>query len=101
MSRSDEKAGGKPRGGKSFDWPLLCPVCGERLEERKAGRTSIDVCEAHGIWLDCGELEAIVRSAEARGLASSRRGGKAALAKARKSGKLSGWIFGPLSFLWD
>ncbi len=101
MSRGDDKAGGKPRGEKSRDRGLACPACGEPLQERKAGGIGIDVCEAHGVWLDRGELEAIERSAQARGIAGSRRANKAALEKARKSGKLSGWIFGPLSFLWE
>ena len=101
MSGASRELGGEPSGEKGRERVLTCPVCGKPMEEGKVGNTSIDVCDAHGVWLDRGELEAIERSQQARGVARSRIAGKEALQKAKASGKLSGWIFGPLSFLWD
>jgi len=63
----------------------------------KKGKTEIDVCEKHGVWLDKGELEAISRRLHI---------GEAtrvhfAVQDARASGKISGWLFGPLTSLFD
>lgn len=63
----------------------------------KKGKTEIDVCEEHGVWLDKGELEAITRRL---------RIGEAtrmhlAVQDARASGKVSGWLFGPLASLFE
>ena len=81
---------------------LLCPRCGGLMNLEHAEEVEVDVClTCKGIWLDRGELEAIERSQQARGFARSRVASKEALEKAKKSGKLSAWIFGPLSFLWD
>lgn len=74
-----------------------CPVCGEpMLQEHQRGVT-IDVCEAHGIWLARGELEAITRSITTRQLRHRRD----AVRSARRRGKMSGAFWGWMSLLWD
>jgi Zn-finger nucleic acid-binding protein len=58
--------------------------------------SSVDICEAHGIWLDRGELHSIIARVRAPHVSSREK----LVAKARNDGKLSGWLFGPLSFLF-
>ncbi len=38
-----------------------CPVCHEPMAQHRRELITVDVCEAHGIWLDKGELEAILQ----------------------------------------
>jgi ribosomal protein L37AE/L43A len=41
---------------------MQCPRCDGRLHQRTFDEVSIDQCDhCHGIWLDAGELEQIVR----------------------------------------
>src|SRR5262249_24012808 len=42
--------------------PRPCPVCGAKMELVAQGKIEIDVCAQHGVWLDKGELEALVES---------------------------------------
>jgi len=56
----------------------------------------IDVCDEHGVWLDKGELEALMKRGQL-GIKARRRIEEAA----RREGQLSGWLLGPLSFLFD
>jgi Zn-finger nucleic acid-binding protein len=67
----------------------------------KVRHVEIDVCEDHGVWLDRGELEAIVRRVEShealRGRARAREESK----RASYRGKVSGWLLGPLAFLFE
>ena len=48
--------------------PLVrCPVCAavaERVEFAFFSRISVDVCKLHGIWLDGGELAAVIERAK-------------------------------------
>ena len=78
-----------------------CPVCGQQMSLARRGKIEIDVCEPHGVWLDHGELEAIAQ----RVAGFERIRGKHAVARARRDarelGKVSGWLFGPLAFLFD
>lgn len=63
----------------------------------KKGKTQIDVCEEHGIWLDKGELEAIARRwriGEATRIHTAEE-------RARQSGKVSHWLWGDLAFFFD
>ncbi|MBW2699255.1 MAG: zf-TFIIB domain-containing protein [Deltaproteobacteria bacterium] len=42
---------------------LKCPECGELMRRRRYGKRSaviIDVCSAHGTWLDADELQRLV-----------------------------------------
>jgi Zn-finger nucleic acid-binding protein len=74
-----------------------CPVCGEPMVVEQVLRTKVDVCEGHGLWLDEGELESIItRLRKNRALIKD-----AAAKSARKQGKILGWLFGPLAFLFD
>jgi len=44
------------------DVGLLCPVCGETMVGKCFGASStrIDICRRHGVWLDHGELRALL-----------------------------------------
>ena len=79
---------------------LPCPVCAAPKTRAKKRKTAIDVCEAHGVWLDAGELEAITRRVEdmQRRAATLRT---SLVEQASRDGKLAGWLFGPLAFLFD
>jgi len=74
-----------------------CPVCNQKLALSKHGSIEIDICEDHGVWLDTGELEAIV----GRVKRSQRNRSRAAYRKGKSKGKVSGVLFGPLAFLFD
>lgn len=46
--------------------PVQCPVCGQLMQKHAIPQgLEIDHCPAHGVWLDLGELEAIVQRAPA------------------------------------
>jgi len=63
---------------------LRCPACSREMERGRFGASSaivIDVCTAHGIWLDSGEIVAIAEHAALRarvGADSARRATDAA-----------------------
>jgi len=49
---------------------LQCPVCGETMRRRgvmlrgrTTGLTVVDICNAHGIWIDADELDDLVDTA--------------------------------------
>jgi Zn-finger nucleic acid-binding protein len=44
-----------PRGERK------CPICGGQMRYEVQGGVEVDVCDEHGIWLDRGELAAIIR----------------------------------------
>lgn len=45
--------------------PVACPVCGQIMQKRNVPQgLEIDHCAAHGVWLDHGELEALLRLAQ-------------------------------------
>lgn len=52
---------------KELHW-MRCPKCGQELEEKRETDIVIDQCKScGGIWLDQGELEALVKlSVDAR-----------------------------------
>jgi Zn-finger nucleic acid-binding protein len=48
---------------KEAHW-MHCPKCGQKLTTETCGAVEIDVCPScKGVWLDMGELGAIVESA--------------------------------------
>lgn len=48
---------------KEAHW-MHCPKCGQKLATETCGAVEIDVCPScKGVWLDMGELGAIVESA--------------------------------------
>lgn len=80
-----------PEGGRP------CPICGATMiVERKEG-VQIDVCEAHGIWLDKGELPQLVF--RVTGLSRIRQ--RQALDNARRRRKVQGALLGFWSLLLD
>ena len=40
---------------------LKCPVCLQDMVHKKKRGVLMDVCESHGVWLDSGELETILK----------------------------------------
>ena len=38
-----------------------CPICGQAMTAQSASGIAIDVCPRHGIWLDRGELKALLQ----------------------------------------
>jgi Zn-finger nucleic acid-binding protein len=42
------------------DEPRCCPVCGEAMAFFQQFDIVMDVCEAHGVWLDQGELATLL-----------------------------------------
>jgi hypothetical protein len=63
----------------------------------KKGKTELDVCEEHGVWLDSRELEEILRRrriGEATRMQMAERHG-------REWGKVSAYWLGELAFLFD
>jgi Zn-finger nucleic acid-binding protein len=76
----------------TFKDQRLCPVCGEPMAEERRHDVKIDVCPQHGLWLDTGELPAIIQKVHQQERvfrdAAQRR---ARWEAARRSGPL-GWI---------
>ena len=74
-----------------------CPICGQVMHVEQNRGVSIDVCTAHGVWLDNGELQEIT----GRIARSYRRINDTAVKDARQKGKMSGALFGFWSLLGD
>jgi Zn-finger nucleic acid-binding protein len=74
-----------------------CPICGKLMKTEGQFGVGIDACPEHGVWLDRGELEMIVRSAKA--VPESIRW--QVIEKARRDGKMKGALFGWWAFLVD
>jgi Zn-finger nucleic acid-binding protein len=72
-----------------------CPICGACMVVEKHAAISIDVCPAHGLWLDNGELPLLIRAARSR--MTSRH--LTAIRDAKEQGKLSGALLGFWSLL--
>ena len=63
-----------------------CPICGKKMLVEGREGMSVDTCPNHGVWLDSGELEAIV--------GRIRRGGKINSDYAYKKGYEKGYQAG-------
>ena len=51
---------------------ISCPVCQQLMNRRNFSETSgvvVDVCTAHGVWFDSGELERVLAFCASGGLA--------------------------------
>jgi Zn-finger nucleic acid-binding protein len=72
-----------------------CPICDSVMRVEAHGDIAIDVCPAHGIWLDNGELEQLLRVAAGR----DGRINVEAIRRARQDGKISGALLGVWSLL--
>lgn len=79
---------------------VTCPVCGAPMSREVVYRSVVHVCEDHGAWLERGQLESIVRSVQARGIARSRQSASKVRSKTVREGVVLGWIWGPLGFLF-
>lgn len=52
--------------------PVLCPVCGQTMQKHPIPQgLEVDHCPSHGVWLDLGELEALVQRAPVTAAAPS------------------------------
>lgn len=74
-----------------------CPICKKEMRVEVECGVHVDVCDDHGLWLDRGELPAIV----SRIRSGERVNRVQALRRARRDGKMSGTIFGVWSLLFD
>ena len=64
-----------------------CPICRKTMTaERKQG-IQVDICHDHGVWLDKGELGALIGRTKDQAL-------KDAMAKAGESGEEGGFLLG-------
>ncbi|MHC4198503.1 MAG: TFIIB-type zinc ribbon-containing protein [Planctomycetota bacterium] len=88
---------GVPGGTPAETGRRPCPVCGETMIVESKQGVTIDACPAHGIWLDKGELPAIIRKVSRKHRAL-RTG---AVKKARRAGKVQGAFWGWWSLLSD
>ena len=44
---------------------VKCPICSTDMQKKQVPPALvIDYCDAHGVWLDAGELETMLQSAE-------------------------------------
>ena len=64
------------------------------------GKIEIDVCEEHGVWLDQGELKAITDRVQRIEKIKAHTRTIGEVRRARHSGKVSAYLFGPLAFLF-
>ncbi|MEM7164976.1 MAG: zf-TFIIB domain-containing protein [Planctomycetota bacterium] len=71
-----------------------CPVCAEVLVPGDRFQVHFEYCEAHGVWLDDGELEQLLRWTTAG--AKVRR--RELLRKAKTRGRMSGLFLGLMAF---
>lgn len=46
---------------------MNCPVCNSPMHIATIKGITVDVCDAHGIWLDKGEIEKIMEHAKSEG----------------------------------
>ncbi|HET6429919.1 MAG TPA: zf-TFIIB domain-containing protein [Phycisphaerae bacterium] len=74
-----------------------CPICGRHMDVETFLGVSIDACNDHGVWLDRGELPAMI----AKVRAGKRISRTTEIRRARREGKMSGALFGAWSLLWD
>jgi len=74
-----------------------CPICQNAMVTDSRFGMAIDVCPAHGTWLDHGEMEAMIAMTR-RASPSVRR---TALEQARREGKLHGALLGWWSLLME
>ena len=74
-----------------------CPVCGTTMKVGVKKGITVEVCEAHGIWLDRGELDQITMKLTRK---LSRHAGKRARG-ARREGAIRGALFGWWALLGD
>lgn len=73
-----------PERRVDVDRPAACPVCRDPMAQVRFARVSdvtVDVCTAHGLWLDEGALKRIAEFLQAGGLVRARTARDAELGK--------------------
>jgi Zn-finger nucleic acid-binding protein len=93
-----QKKGDPPRlePNEEGDPPVLrpveevvgCPRCGEPMQLFDVDEVTVDVCSRHGIWLDLGEDELLLRRARKPGRARNRE----KFRRARRRGYARGYM---------
>lgn len=74
-----------------------CPACSKPLATESVQGVLVEACEEHGLWLSHGDLDRIRR----KDLFSRQHRRHAALERAKRKGRLEGWLFGWWSpFFW-
>lgn len=76
-----------------------CPICGQHMATEDLSGVPIDVCAAHGIWLDNCELEFILRRVATRRSRATQYAVSQALRDARRDGMRSATTLGIWSTL--
>jgi Zn-finger nucleic acid-binding protein len=76
---------------------LSCPVFGSLMATLRRGLVEVDRCDAHGVWLDRGELEQVLGTERRHGA----RGARWEADAARRQGRVQGSAFGWVSLLLD
>ncbi|MBN2712948.1 MAG: zf-TFIIB domain-containing protein [Planctomycetes bacterium] len=74
-----------------------CPICGAVMESNIVKGVNVDLCAEHGVWLDNGELESIVRKIKGY----EKRRASSAAKKAKSEGKRDALALGWLSLLFE
>ncbi len=71
-----------------------CPICQVVMAQETQHNIVVDVCEAHGVWMDKDEMSKMLAMLETKYLVRRRR----AVASARRQGQLRGIMY-PFWFL--
>jgi hypothetical protein len=64
-----------------------CPICGKRMTTDDKQQIRVDVCHDHGVWLDKGELAALIGRFSDQAVCD-------AMGKAGDSGEQAGFLLG-------
>ena len=73
-----------------------CPICKQRMESFEEQGVIIEACEEHGIWLDRGELEAILHRVRSRDRLSRDMAIRNAIKSERKAAQM--WCAWTIAF---
>lgn len=74
-----------------------CPICGKRMIVEGQHGIRTDVCPEHGVWLDIGELAALISNVRSRDRVTQHR----EVRDAKREGIWKGAAFGTWAFLFD
>lgn len=68
LQQADELAAKEREERKKLHF-MKCPKCGMDLQTLQKGNVEIDTCfNCHGVWLDAGELDQLMRTDESSGV---------------------------------
>jgi len=74
-----------------------CPICKTKMSVDREYGVAIDVCVVHGIWLDRGELAAVILRVKSGERIERRK----AVRNAKRQGKYAGMHLGMWSLLFS